>query len=131
MELFATVSVNGLEGQFDLPWSKVAEMKRNLHSPSEAYLDLYATGHPCPGWSQIAEILRGVGLPHEAVTVESNYVQGRERYMCTIMVFIGGLRSEGGIVFLSRVHAQGIKQSVLSVCLSVCLSICHNKNHQI
>ena len=62
-----------------LPESKVAEMKRNLHSPSqriEAYLDLYATGHPCPSWRQVAEALREVDLYHQADTVESTYVQG-------------------------------------------------------
>ena len=88
-----------LDEQLDLPESKVAEMKRNLHSPSqrrEAYLDLYATGHPCPSWRQIAGALRWVGLDDQADTVESTYVQGRERDTCTIIVFIGGLRSEGG-----------------------------------
>ena len=85
MELFATmndiyVEFGGqLDGQLDQPESKVAEMKRNLHSPSqrrEAYLDLYATSHPCPSWRQVAEALRGVDLPHQADTVESTYVQG-------------------------------------------------------
>ena len=92
MELFATMydmyvglareTVFGaieLDDWLDLPESKVAEMKRNLHSPSqrrEAYLDLYATGHPCPSWRQIAEALRGVGLPLQSITVESTYVQG-------------------------------------------------------
>ena len=92
MELFATMSniyveVSGfgfgfefkLDERLDLPESKVAEMKRNLHIPSqrrEAYLDLYATGHPCPSWRQVAVALREVRLYHQARTVESTYVQG-------------------------------------------------------
>jgi hypothetical protein len=89
VELFATmddkyvgigiVTVIQLHEQLDLPRSKVTEMERNLHSPSqrrEAYLDLYATGHPCPSWRQVAEALRVVGLCHQAATVESTYVQG-------------------------------------------------------
>ena len=91
VELFATMDdvYVGLSGEFtalreldellDLPPTKVSEVKRNLPSPSqrrEAYLDLYATGHPCPSWRQVAEALRMVGLPHQAYTVESTYVQG-------------------------------------------------------
>ena len=87
MMLFATMDdmhVGGglnrgiqLDEQLDLPESKVAEM--NLHSPSqrrEAYLDLYATGHPCPSWRQVAEVLHGVHLDDQANRVESTYVQG-------------------------------------------------------
>jgi hypothetical protein len=87
VELFATMlSVKEL---LDLPSAKIAEIDRNLHTPSqrkEAYLDHYATGHPCPSWRQVAEVLRGVGLDHQAHTVESTYVQGRMRYkyMCTL-----------------------------------------------
>ena len=92
MELFATmedeyvgliddvVVIGGeLDKQLDLLESKVAEMQRNLRSPSqrrEAYLDLYVTGHPCPSWRQVAVALRGVGLRHQAGTVERTYVQG-------------------------------------------------------
>ena len=68
-----------LDELLDLPESKIAEMKRSLHSLSqrrEAYLDLYATGHPCPSWRQVAVALRGIDLPHQADTVESTYVQG-------------------------------------------------------
>ena len=79
-ELFAAIKNDyGLDGRLDLPKSKVAEMQRNLRSPSrrtEAYLDLYATGHPCPSWRQVAEALRGVSLFYQAYTVESTYVQG-------------------------------------------------------
>ena len=68
-----------LDEELDLPESKVAEMRRNLHNHSqrrEAYLDLYATGHPCPSWRQVAGTLRRVNLDHQADTVESTYVQG-------------------------------------------------------
>ena len=78
-----------LDERLELPRAKVAEMKRNLHSPSqrrEAYLDLYATGHPCPSWSQVAEVLRDVFLPYQADTVESTYVQGRERYITVLLL---------------------------------------------
>ena len=90
VELFATMNDKyvGLRGLdvfiqldelLDLPESKVTEMERNLHSPSqrrEAYLDLYTTGHPCPSWRQVAKVLRRVHLPHQADTVESTYIQG-------------------------------------------------------
>ena len=91
MELFATMDdehmklgggllvVRELDERLDLPDSKIAEMQRNFHSPSqrkEAYLDLYATGHPCPNWRQIAGALHSAGLRHQAATVESTYVQG-------------------------------------------------------
>ena len=67
-----------LDKQLDLPESK---MRRNVNlcSPSqriEAYLDLYATGHPCPSWRQVAVALHNVRLHHQARTVESTYVQG-------------------------------------------------------
>ena len=82
MELFAIMDdmyVDFLFDWLDLPVSKIVEMTRNLHSPSqrrEVNLDLYAAGHPCPSWRQVAEVLRGVGLHHQAATVESTYVQG-------------------------------------------------------
>ena len=85
-ELFATMGDDfidrfypGLYGGLDLPESKVAEMKRNCHSPSQrrdACLDLYVTTHPCPSWRQVAEVLRSVYLRHQADVVESTYVQG-------------------------------------------------------
>ena len=82
MELFATMDdyyVGLLDYWLELPESKIAEMKRNLRSPSqrrEAYLDLYATGHPCPSWRQVVNALHEVELYHQADTVESTYVQG-------------------------------------------------------
>jgi hypothetical protein len=63
----------------DLPRIKTDEVKRNFHSPSqrrEAYLDLYATDHPCPSWSQVALALLVCGLHSQAVVVENTYVQG-------------------------------------------------------
>ena len=74
----------------DLPKSKVAEINRNYHSPSqrrEAYLDLYATGHPCPSWRQVARALRLVLLPYEADMVEGIYVQGT-RIILTHLLFV-------------------------------------------
>ena len=68
-----------LDKQLDLPESKVAEMKSNLCSPSqrrEAYLDLYANGHPCPSWRQVFEALRSIDLHQQADTVESTYIPG-------------------------------------------------------
>ena len=90
-ELFATiadiyvgtdehkVAVSELPELLHLPRSKVAEIKRNYNSlpqRRDAYLDLYATTHPCPSWRQVAEALRYVRLPHQADVVESTYVQG-------------------------------------------------------
>ena len=79
MELFAIMDDIDVEEELDLPEPKVAEMKRNLDSSSqrkEAYLDLYATGHPCPSWRQVTKALHLFGLRHQAATVESTYVQG-------------------------------------------------------
>ena len=65
-----------------LPEIKRQEVKRNFHSPSqrrEAYLDLYATDHPCPNWSQVAEAFRyGADLSSQAdMPLVSTYVQGK------------------------------------------------------
>ena len=82
VELFEEMSDDNSDGlviRLDLPWSKNNEIKRNYHSPfqrREAYLDLYATDHPCPSWRTVAEILRCVHLRHQADVVESTYVQG-------------------------------------------------------
>ena len=108
MELFATMEDGWLDGSslllglpswLDLPMSKVAEMKRNYRSPSQkrdAYLDLYATGHPCPSWRQVAKGLRRVHLPHQADVVESTYVQGtRIIPMHSLFVTIIGFVSTG------------------------------------
>ena len=62
-----------------LPVSKVHEIKTDYDSPfrrREAYLDLYATHHPCPSWKHIARSLRSIGLHRQADEVESTYVQG-------------------------------------------------------
>ena len=82
VELFEAMSDGYLDilvDWLDLSRSKIVEILRNYHSPSqrrEAYLDLYATDHPCPRWRMVAELLHGVGLPHQADVVESTYVQG-------------------------------------------------------
>ena len=108
MELFAAMNdffvqiYDSLEYQLDLPQSKVAEIKRNYHSPSQrrdAHLDLYATGHPCPSWRQVAEVLRGVTLRHQADVVESTYVQGTIIKKCMYILIsfsTGGMRSGWG-----------------------------------
>ena len=81
-ELFATLKDDQLDAlgfSLGLPWIKADEIKRNFHSPSqrrEAYLDLYATDHPIPTWSQVAETLRWCGLPSQADMVENTYVHG-------------------------------------------------------
>ena len=85
-----TVYYRRLNNQLDLPMSKAAKIERNYHSPSqkrEAYLDLYATGHPCPSWRQIAEALRFVRLYDQADVVESTYVQGT-RIILTHSLFV-------------------------------------------
>ena len=89
MELFATMDdyymdsysllTSNLDKYLDLSQSEIIKIDGNYHSPSQrrnAYLDLYATGHPCPSWRQIVEVLRGVDLHHQADVVESTYVQG-------------------------------------------------------
>ena len=87
MELFATMrgeydelsfSIQ-LDCMLDLPKPKGAKIQKNYHSSTqrkEAYLDLYATDHPCPSWMQVVEVLRRVGLPHQADVVESTYILG-------------------------------------------------------
>ena len=108
VELFAAMDDDyvkidrGLEYLLDLPVSNVAEIDRNYHSPfqrKDAYLDLYATTHPCPSWSQVAKALRYVDLRHQADVVESTYIQGTiiKKYMyILISFFTGGMRSGWG-----------------------------------
>ena len=73
--------VEPLGGYLGLPEIKTDEVKKNFHSPSqrrEAYLDLYATDHPCPSWNQVALVLRhGAGLRSQADTIEKAYIQGK------------------------------------------------------
>ena len=82
VELFEAMddgSLTVLGIKFDLPQSKIDEIHRNYHNPSqrrEAYLDLYATDHPCLSWRQVAKALRNVFLRHQAGVVESTYVEG-------------------------------------------------------
>ena len=81
-ELFVTLKDDLLDllgFLLDLPEIKADKIKKNFHSPSqrrEAYLDLYATDHPIPTWSQVAGTLRTCGLPSQAGMVEKTYVQG-------------------------------------------------------
>ena len=72
----------------DLPKSKVDEIKTNYDSPfrrREAYLDLYATQHPCPSWKRVARSLRRFDLFRQANEVESTYVQGACINMHTVV----------------------------------------------
>ena len=89
----------GLPRQLDLPQSKVDEVKRNYRSPFQrrnAYLDLYATGHPCPSWRLVAKGLHEVGLLRQAAVVESTYVQGtRIMPMHSLFVTITGFVATG------------------------------------
>ena len=81
-ELFATMKYHQLYllgFRLGLPKIKTEEVKRNCHSPSqrrEVYLDLYATDHPIPTWSQVALALRTCDLPSQADMVTNTYVQG-------------------------------------------------------
>ena len=82
MELFAKVKdefVGRIGLWLDLPDSKRIKIMRNYQSPTqkrEAYLDLYVSDHYSPSWREVAEVLRGVGLPHQADEVERTYVEG-------------------------------------------------------
>ena len=82
-ELFSTMNDGGVDHLrllLYLSVIKTDKVIRSFHSPfqrKEAYLDLYATDHPCPSWKQIAQALRVVGLFSEADMVENTYVQGR------------------------------------------------------
>ena len=63
----------------ELPESKVNKIKISYDSPfrrTEAYLDLYATHHPCPSWKHVAESLRSIGLVRQAGEVKNTYIQG-------------------------------------------------------
>ena len=123
-----------LNEQLDLPESKVAEMKRNLHSPSqrrEAYLDLYATGHPCPTWRQVAKVLREVELPHQADTVESTYVQGTRIIpmhplsVTVIVRFVMAKHNTGTFpVTLLIIVCATLKAGAVAVCLGVGVYLC-------
>jgi hypothetical protein len=81
-ELFSTMKDDMLDNLvfwLDLPGTKTDEVKRNFHSPTqrrEAYLDLYATDHPCPNWSRVARALHVCGLHSQADVVKNTYFQG-------------------------------------------------------
>ena len=80
VELFATqLLIISLDEDLDLPHAKIVELDGKYRSPfqkRDACLGIYATGHPCPSWRQIAKALHRVHLPHQADTVENTYVQG-------------------------------------------------------
>ena len=78
VELFAkSDEVYIIQKHLDIPESKVAEIGTDrFFRTRDAYLDLYATTHPCPSWRQVAELLHSVGLPRQAGVVENTYVQG-------------------------------------------------------
>ena len=78
-ELLETIGDENIGNWLDLPQSEVDEIETNYNSPfqrREAYLDLYATHHPCPSWKQVAKSLRSIGLFRQADEVESTFVQG-------------------------------------------------------
>ncbi|MCG8621413.1 MAG: hypothetical protein MJE68_05335 [Proteobacteria bacterium] len=107
-------------------------MERNLRSPSqrrEAYLDLYATGHPCPSWRQVAKTLHQFGLYHQADTVESTYVQGTRIIPLSVTVivrFIMAKRNTGTFpVTLSIIIVfANLKAGADTVCLGVGVYLC-------
>ena len=85
VELFATVRGNKVDLiardvlGLRLPSSKRDDIRKNYRNPAQrrdAYLDLYATDHPCPSWSDVASALRHAGLLHQSDEVERTYVQG-------------------------------------------------------
>jgi hypothetical protein len=88
MELFAPLDpeeVDELGGKYylGLPQSEIDRIQKDYQSPTqrkEAYLDLYVHQHPCPTWSQVAELLRSwmVDLPQQAELVENIYVKGTQ-----------------------------------------------------
>ena len=79
LELIEILGDKDVGNWLDLPKSKVDEIETNYDSlfrRREAYLDLYATQHPCPSWKHVAESLHSIGLLCQADEVESTYVQG-------------------------------------------------------
>ena len=123
-----------LDKRLDLPHPMVAEMKRNLCSPSqrrEAYLDLYATGHPCPSWRQVANALHNVRLPHQARTVKSTYVQGTRIIpiyplsVTVIVRFVMANHNTGTFpVTLLIIVCVNLKAGAYAVCLGVGVYLC-------
>ena len=83
-ELFAPLDpekVDKLGGKdyLGLPQSEIDRIQKDYQSPTqrkEAYLDFYVHQHPCPTWSQVAEVLHRVNLPQQADLVENTYVKG-------------------------------------------------------
>ena len=87
MELFALLDprkVDELGDDLGLPQSEIDRIQKDYQSPTqrkEAYLDLYVHQHPCPTWSQVAEVLRNwVNLLQQADLVENTYIKGTQSY---------------------------------------------------
>ena len=87
MELFAPMNPEevdelGDEMHLELPQSEIARIQKDYQSPTqrkEAYLDLYVYQHPCPTWSDVADVLRNcANLRQQADLVENTYVKGTE-----------------------------------------------------
>ena len=88
MELFSPLDpgkVDELGGEvyLGLPQSEIDRIQKDYQSPTqrkEAYLDLYIHQHPCPTWSQVAEVLRcdRINLCQQADFVENTYVKGTQ-----------------------------------------------------
>ena len=82
VELFASMDdcdVDLVGIYLDTPPSKRSEFEMTYQNPAqrkEAYLDYYVHNHPRASWTQIAEALRGYGLPQQATVVENTYIQG-------------------------------------------------------
>ena len=135
VELFATMRdyyMQYLYVNLDLPRAKVAEMKRSYRSPSQrrdAYLDLYATGHPCPSWRQVAQVLHGIGLLHQADVVESTYVQGTRINRYVIVLFMGGMGNGGGILCNSLILNYSAHLYHVFQCASFLKISPHLKSH--
>ena len=87
MELFAPLDSGkidwlGSEGYLGLPQSEIDRIQKDYQSPTqkkEAYLDLYVHQHPCPTWSQVADVLRiQFRLLQQADLVVNTYVKGTQ-----------------------------------------------------
>ena len=87
MKLFAPMDPEKVDelggiGYLGLPQSEIDRIQKDYQSPTqrkEAYLDLYVHQHPCPTWSEVAEVLRyWVSLPQQADLVENTYVKGTQ-----------------------------------------------------
>ena len=77
--------VDRLGEELDLPQSDRVKIQTNYHSPTqrkEAYLDQYVHHHPCPSWTDIADILCDFDLDEQADLVKNTYVKGLLYLVC-------------------------------------------------